>query len=157
MCYDWYKSEHVKFLKQVQTINSGLADWGNMDKKLIETETNRYRRILNILEQEIKRFEKDMAKEKSISASDAVIQARFQLAAEDEAKINASKAKAQKGKRKADQKLEVDLNEQPIEDKNNPESESRDDISKKEDDKMNLKRTRISNRKYNNYIDDSKK
>jgi hypothetical protein len=148
LCYDWYKSEHAKFLKQVQTINSGLADWGDMDKKLIETETNRYRRILNILEQEIKRFEKDMAKEKSISASDAVIQARIQLAAEDEAKINASKAKAQKGKRKADQKLEVDLKEQPNEDKINPESESRDDISKKEDDKMNLKRKKISNRKY---------
>jgi hypothetical protein len=149
LCYEWYKSEHIKYLELVRTINSGLADWGNKDKKLIETETNRYKRILNILEQEIKRFEKDMAKEKSISAIDAVKEARIQLAAEDEAKINASKVKVKKGKRKAIQELEVPSTEEPIEVKiNNPESNSINETSKKEEDNMNLKRKRISNQKY---------
>ena len=67
--YNWCKDQLKIFENTLYNIQQKTHDWKNLTTAQIQNETKRYRKIHNILESDIKRFENDMNKTNNNSIS----------------------------------------------------------------------------------------
>jgi len=67
--YNWCKDQIKIFEHTLYNIQQKTHDWKSLTNAQIQNETKRYRKIHNILESDIKRFENDMNKTNNNSIS----------------------------------------------------------------------------------------
>ena len=67
--YNWCKDQLKVFEQTLNNIQQKTQDWQNLTTAQIQIETKRYKKIHNILESDIKRFENDLSNPKNNSLS----------------------------------------------------------------------------------------
>ena len=67
--YNWCRDQLKVFEQTLYNIQQKTQDWQNLTTAQIQIETKRYKKIHNILESDIKRFENDLSKPENNSLS----------------------------------------------------------------------------------------